>query len=92
MFFAIAKGTKEGKPARVAATVRSTPPGMDRATGIPLALGTRLHLQRRVVAKGVIAPEAAFQSAEFFRLLAPYCTFPVVPHSEELVEVLREYC
>ena len=88
-FFALAKGIKDGKPARVVTSIRSIPPGMAKATGIPLALGTRLFLQGRVAAKGVIAPEIAFQTAEFFDLLAPYCTFPEPRDASELVEVTR---
>jgi len=87
IFFALAKGRKDGRPARVATHIRSIPPGMARATGIPLALGTRLYLQGKVAAKGVIAPEIAFQSAAFFDMLAPYCTFPAPLEASELVEV-----
>jgi saccharopine dehydrogenase-like NADP-dependent oxidoreductase len=90
IFFALAQGRKDGKPARVATAIRSIPPGMARATGIPLALGTRLLLQGRVATTGVIAPEIAFQSAEFFDLLSPYCTFPAPVDVSELVEVDRD--
>jgi hypothetical protein len=89
IFFALAQGRKGGRPARVATAIRSIPPGMAGATGIPLALGTRLYLQGRVATKGVLAPELAFQSAEFFDLLAPYCTFPTPLAAGELVEVAR---
>jgi len=89
MFFALAKGRKDGRPARVATTVRAIPPDMAGATGIPLALGTRLHLQGRVVGKGVMAPEIAFKPTEFFDLLAPYCTVPKTPEAGELVEVAK---
>lgn len=89
MFFALARGRKAGKPARVATAIRSIPPGMARATGIPLALGTRLYLQGRVATQGVMAPEIAFRSAEFFDLLAPHCTFPAPVDASELVEVAR---
>lgn len=90
IFFALAKGRKDGRPAGVAATVRSIPPDMAQSTGIPLALGTRLHLQGRAVTKGVMAPEIAYQPDEFFDLLAPYCTFPAPVEASELVEVSRE--
>lgn len=90
IFFALAKGRKGGKPARVATTARAIPPGMARATGIPLALGTRLQLQGKVAAKGVIAPEIAFNSGEFFDLLAPYCTHPEPVRAADLVEVVKE--
>ena len=89
VFFALAKGRKEGKSTRVATTIRSIPRDMARATGIPLALGVQLYLQGRVVAKGVMAPEIAFRSAEFFDLLSPYCTFPTPVNAAELVEVSR---
>jgi saccharopine dehydrogenase-like NADP-dependent oxidoreductase len=89
IFFALAQGRKDGKPARVATAIRAIPPGMAKATGIPLALGTRLHLQGKVATQGVIAPEIAFQSAAFFDLLAPYCTFPTPRDASELVEVAR---
>jgi hypothetical protein len=89
IFFALATGKKDGKPARVATSIRAIPPGMARATGIPLALGTRLHLQGKVAAKGVMAPEKAFQPGEFFDMLAPYCTFPVPVDASELLEVAR---
>ncbi|MFH1092171.1 MAG: saccharopine dehydrogenase NADP-binding domain-containing protein [Pseudomonadota bacterium] len=90
LFFAVAKGRKNGRPAKVATAIRSIPPGMARATGIPLALGTRLYLQGSVATKGVIAPEIAFQATEFFDLIAPYCTFPAPRDASELVEVDRE--
>ncbi|MEW6658305.1 MAG: saccharopine dehydrogenase NADP-binding domain-containing protein [Thermodesulfobacteriota bacterium] len=91
IFFALAQGRKNGRPARVAAAIRAIPPGMAKATGIPLALGTQLFLQGRVGVKGVIAPEIAFQPGEFFELLAPYCTFPEPRAASELVEVVVDY-
>jgi len=89
LFFALAQGRKDGKPARVATSIRAIPPGMANATGIPLALGTRLFLQGKVAAKGVIAPEIAFRPGEFFDLLEPYCTFPEPLAPADLVEVAR---
>jgi saccharopine dehydrogenase-like NADP-dependent oxidoreductase len=62
---------------------------MANATGIPLALGTRLFLQGKVAAKGVIAPEIAFRPGEFFEMLAPFCTFPEPLAPAGLVEVAR---
>jgi saccharopine dehydrogenase-like NADP-dependent oxidoreductase len=91
IFFALAQGRKKGRPARVAAAIRAIPPGMAKATGIPLALGTQLFLQGRVAATGVIAPEIAFQPKEFFDLLAPYCTFPEPRPAAELVEIVVDY-
>lgn len=89
IFFALAKGRKDGRPATVASAIRSIPPGMARATGIPLALGTRLVLQGKVATRGVITPETAFPSATFFDLLAPFCTFPAPRDASNLVEVVR---
>ena len=89
LFFALAQGKKNGRPARVATSVRAIPPGMANATGIPLALGTRLFLQGKVAAKGVIAPEIAFRPGEFFEMLAPFCTFPEPLAPAGLVEVAR---
>lgn len=88
LFFALAKGTKDGRPALAATSIKATPPGMANATGIPLALGTRLLLQGRVTTKGVIAPEIAFEAEEFFQRLAPYCTFPMPLAASELIEVV----
>jgi saccharopine dehydrogenase-like NADP-dependent oxidoreductase len=88
LFFVLAKGTKDGRPARVAASIKSIPPGMAKATGIPLALGTRLLLQGRATSKGVIGPEIAFAAEEFFQRLAPYCTFPMPLKASELIEVV----
>lgn len=88
LFFALAKGVKDGRPALVATSIKSIPPGMAKATGIPLALGTRLVLQGRVSAKGVIAPEIAFNSEEFFQMLAAHCTFPAPREASELIEVV----
>jgi saccharopine dehydrogenase-like NADP-dependent oxidoreductase len=88
LFFALAKGTKDGRPVRVATSIKSIPPGMAKATGIPLALGTRLVLQGRVTPKGIIAPEIAFDCEEFFQMLAPYCTFPMPMDASELIEVV----
>ncbi len=87
LFFSIAKGKKNGKATTVGAHVRSIPPGMPRVTGIPLALGTLLHLRGEVKEKGVIAPEIAFKTEEFFQLLAPYCTFPAQYDAKALVEI-----
>ena len=87
IFFALAKGDTAGRPTVAAASIKAIPPGMAKATGIPLALGTRLLLQGKVAAKGVIAPELAFDTAEFFHLLAPYCTFPVQLAASDLIEV-----
>jgi saccharopine dehydrogenase-like NADP-dependent oxidoreductase len=88
LFFALAKGAKDGRSALAAASIKATPPGMANTTGIPLALGTGLVLQGRATTKGVIAPEIAFNAQEFFQRLAPYCTFPMPLAASELIEVV----
>lgn len=88
MFFVIARGIKDGKPANAASSIKSIPPGMANATGIPLALGTLLFMKGKVAKKGVIAPEIAFESGEFFELLAPYCTSPEKLDSSSLTETV----
>jgi len=88
IFFVIAKGLKDGTLTRVATSIKSIPPGMANATGIPLAMGTLLFMRGKVLQKGVIAPEIAFEADEFFNLLAPYCTFPKKWPPSLLIETL----
>jgi saccharopine dehydrogenase-like NADP-dependent oxidoreductase len=86
-FFVLGDGRKAGRPATVAASLTATPPNMAEMTGIPLALGTLLHLRGQTKGPGVLPPEAAFTPAPFFELLAPYCTLPCPVSAEELVAV-----
>lgn len=88
-FFVIGKGMKDGREKTVAASVRAIPPDMAGATGVPLALGTLMHLRGQSARKGVMAPETAFQPGVFFELLAPYCDTPAPVSAKELVEIVE---
>lgn len=75
--FAIARGRRGGKPATVAAAVRSAPArGMGGATGVPLA--TALGVVQPLLGRqcGVLPPEAIVEPAAFFDALAPLCSPP----------------
>ncbi len=89
--FAVAYGGKEGRPARVAATLLSAPAtGMGGATGVPLAVGLavlRPDLEQR---RGVFAPEAIVDPVAFFDRLAPLCT-PVKQSHADLLLVTRSW-
>lgn len=83
--FSVAHGTRDGRPAWVAAAVTSAPAtGMGGATGTPLAVGLaagREILGQRV---GVHGPEAVLDPRAFFDLLAPLCS-PVRADADDLV-------
>ena len=83
-FFAFAAGTKDGKAARIGASVNAFPRGMANATGVPLALGLRQLLEGRIATPGVFAPEAVIEPDSFFDQLAPYCDPPMARSSEIL--------
>jgi saccharopine dehydrogenase-like NADP-dependent oxidoreductase len=89
LFFVLGKGRRNGKPRTVAASFRATPPDMATMTGIPLALGTIMHLRGMTRGKGVMAPEKAFASQAFFELFAPYCTLPRIYPAAELVDMVE---
>ena len=62
-------------PASVAATLLSAPAvGMGGATGVPLALGLAVLRPEGELKRGVFAPEAIVNPAEFFNHLAPLCS------------------
>ncbi len=90
LFFVLGKGKRDGQPKTIAASMRATPPDMATMTGIPLALGTLMHLRGQTLRKGVVAPEKAFEPKAFFELLAPYCTMPRPCPASELVELVEE--
>ena len=89
-FFVIGKGTKDGRKKTVAASVRAIASDMAGATGIPLALGTLMHLRNPGARKGVMAPETAFRPEPFFELLAPYCDTPAPVSAGDLVEIVED--
>ncbi len=85
LFFVLGRGRKDGRPRTVAASLAATPPGMATMTGVPLALGTLMHLRGQSAGHGVMAPEKAFDPATFFELFAPYCTLPRPCPADRLV-------
>jgi saccharopine dehydrogenase-like NADP-dependent oxidoreductase len=89
LFFVLGQGTRHGKPATVAASLRATPPDMATMTGIPLALGAIMHLRGQTSGTGVMAPERAFAPKDFFELFAPYCTLPRPCPADRLVDLVR---
>jgi saccharopine dehydrogenase-like NADP-dependent oxidoreductase len=91
MFFVIGKGEIEGRRATVAATIKASPPGMARATGIPLAIGVHQFAQGRIKLKGVATPEKALDADAFFLELAPYCTFPSRAPNDDIVDIVQEF-
>ena len=85
--FAIATGTKDGRRAVAAATVRAMPTGgMAGATAIPLAVALKRFAQGKISGKGVVAPEAAIDPDLFFAEFAPYCTQPAAVEPAKLVD------
>ncbi|MDY0042959.1 MAG: hypothetical protein RBS57_21820, partial [Desulforhabdus sp.] len=89
MFFVLGKGSRDGKPLTVAASLRSTPADMATMTGVPLALGAIMHLRGMTAGEGVMDPEKAFKTGEFFELFAPYCTLPRPRQAAELVDLVE---
>ncbi len=77
--FALAMGEHEGQAASAAVAFTSGPGGgMGAVTGIPLALGVSLLLDRiggssPGLKPGVFSPEAMFLPDELFARLLPYC-------------------
>ena len=70
-------GVKNGKPARV--VLRNSHPPMDewggrsaysKNVGIPLSIGAQMVASGKVKQKGVLPPEACFDSVEFFKELS----------------------
>ncbi len=89
--FALAEGTKDGKPASVAVMVLSAPAGgMGGATGVPLAVGASLIMQGKVSDPGVFAPEGVVDPDDFFNALAPLCT-PKKQGVDDLLLVTRSW-
>jgi len=89
--FALARGRREGRPATVAAAVRSAPAtGMGGATGVPLA--TALGVVRADLGTkcGVFAPEAIVEPTAFFDALAPLCA-PPCRDAADLVLLTRSW-
>ncbi|MBF0496925.1 MAG: hypothetical protein HQK58_10200, partial [Deltaproteobacteria bacterium] len=90
LFFVIGKGDIDGRKATIAASIKAFPPGMARATGIPLAIGLHQFAQGRVKVKGVTTPELALDADAFFLELAPYCTYPGPLPAEDILDMVQE--
>jgi saccharopine dehydrogenase-like NADP-dependent oxidoreductase len=72
VIWALAVGTKDGRPASVAVSPTTHPAGaMGGNTGLPLAIGVELLRRGQLRDVGVHAPEAAIDPAQFFDLLGP---------------------
>jgi lysine 6-dehydrogenase len=84
-FFAFASGMRRGSMMQVGATVRSFPPGMAAATGIPLAIAVRQLITEEQLVRGVLPPEAVVKPEPFFAELAAHCQPSVAP--DDLVHV-----
>lgn len=89
--FAMATGTKNGKPASAAAAILSAPAtGMGGATGVPLAVGLAALRPDGELRRGVFAPEGIVDRREFFDLLAPLCS-PAKRDTDDLLLVSRSW-
>jgi saccharopine dehydrogenase-like NADP-dependent oxidoreductase len=76
-FFALARGLRDGRSVTVGVRITSVPKGMDHITGIPLALGLRQLLDRRLDATGVHPPETVIEAEPLLEALAPSCDPPM---------------
>ncbi|MFC4377351.1 saccharopine dehydrogenase family protein [Nocardia halotolerans] len=76
--FAMATGTVDGAAATIACALGQVPGlNMAEATGVPLAVGALLAVDR----PGVYPPEAVFEPDAFFGALAPFCVGDPRPES-----------
>jgi lysine 6-dehydrogenase len=76
-FFALARGTLDGRPATAAARLLNGPAGMAGVTGIPLAIAAGTMLSGGVTRHGVLAPEQVIDPVAMFTALGPHCVVPV---------------
>lgn len=87
--FALATGTVEGHPARVAAGLTAYPPGgMAGITGTPLGVAAGMLLDGSVSRPGVHPPETAVPATEFVAQFAPHCAGS--PPAQDLVSIVAE--
>ncbi|WP_031170177.1 saccharopine dehydrogenase family protein [Streptosporangium roseum] len=75
-FFALATGSRHGRPYTVGARLVASPRGMARATGIPLALTAGQILDGTVRDRGVHPPDAVLDPDRYFTELAVHCDPP----------------
>jgi len=87
--FALARGTRNGKPASVGTTVLGMPPGgMGGATGVPMAVALAMVARGVITRRGVFAPEDVIDPDAFFDELAPLCN-PPLADSRAVVLITR---
>jgi saccharopine dehydrogenase-like NADP-dependent oxidoreductase len=85
LFFAWARGERNGESRVVGATVTAAPAdGMAGVTSWPLAIALYQLLDRRITTVGVHPPETVIEPEHFFNMLADACD-PPVDGMEELV-------
>ena len=85
LFFAWARGERNGESCVVGATVTSAPAdGMAGVTSWPLAIALHQLLNGRITTVGVHPPETVIEPEHFFTMLADACD-PPVNGMEELV-------
>ncbi len=85
LFFAWARGERNGESRVVGATVTAAPAdGMAGVTSWPLAIALRQLLDGRIATVGVHPPETVIEPEHFFNMLADACD-PPVNGMEELV-------
>lgn len=89
--FALARGTRGGEAASVAAAVLSAPAvGMGGATGVPLALGLDVLRPDGEAKRGVYAPEGVLDPDAFFDRIAPLCS-PAKRNRDDLLLLSRSW-
>lgn len=81
-FFALATGSRGGRPYAVGARLIASPRGMARATGIPLALAAGQILDGSVRTHGVHPPDAVLDPERYFDALAAHCDPPRADRGE----------
>jgi len=88
-FFAMARGTRDGRPMSIGVRMTAIPKGMEGVTGIPLALGLRQLLDRRPEQTGVHPPETVLDPVPLFDALAPTC-HPAKRGFDDLIVVTEQ--
>ena len=90
LFFAWARGERNGESCVVGATFTSAPAdGMAGITSWPLAVGLRQLLDGHISTVGVHPPETVIEPEHFFNMLADACDPPVDGMEELVVQDMR---
>jgi lysine 6-dehydrogenase len=80
-FFALLRGTSEGRKAIAGCHLQASPPGMAAATSIPVVLAVRQLLERPMT-PGVHAPEDVVDADRLLAELAPFTSMPTATVDE----------